>query len=380
MALGVSFKLAPGVRVRASTRGVRTSIGPRGARVHVGAGRTRISTGAGPFTVSAPLGSGSRRSNARTTSYSGPRQPTVAQLQAQARAAERAQQIADLGAIERALTTLHLTAFPNSTLQVAPVPPGPTSATIEAVRRQLYRAASAGMPVWKRAPRKEAKAWAARNAPAEAQRRHTGEQVVSQFEQSRFDEHWEALSHHDPLSVIEVVDHAFADNASDSTCVDAGTDLDTGDRYVTAVVSYGGIDLVPEHRPALTPGGKPTVRKRTKTERNALYATALASTALATAKEALAVAVAATHVRVLVIRAGAVGAAEPVYAGTFHRDRLAHLDWRTADPLATAMGADNAEMARKGSTREVVGLTVEPDSPAQALLDAFTRVGTNDAD
>ena len=35
--MGFSVKIAPGVRVRASSRGVRTSIGPRVARVHVGA-------------------------------------------------------------------------------------------------------------------------------------------------------------------------------------------------------------------------------------------------------------------------------------------------------------------------------------------------------
>ena len=45
--MSFSVKIAPGVRVRASSRGVRTSIGPRVARVHVGAGRTGISTGAG---------------------------------------------------------------------------------------------------------------------------------------------------------------------------------------------------------------------------------------------------------------------------------------------------------------------------------------------
>lgn len=33
MALGASFKVAPGVRVGASSRGVRTSLGPRAARV-----------------------------------------------------------------------------------------------------------------------------------------------------------------------------------------------------------------------------------------------------------------------------------------------------------------------------------------------------------
>lgn len=396
MGLGVSFKLAPGVRVRASSRGVRTSIGPRAARIHVGAGRTRISSGAGPFTVSTAVGGSSRRSHrtstrsssrstlgpsARTSAVSSglstgasprPRQPTVAQLQAQARAAERAQQVAAVAAVERSLTTLHHEDFPESTRPLAPVPTAPDPAQIEMVHRELYRSAIAGVPFWRWEPRRQAKAWAAQQAPVEAQRRHTGALVAAQLEQARLDAQWHALVDHDPQTVIEAVETAFADNASDSTCVDAGAEADTGVRYVTAVVTYGGIDLVPDVRPDTTPGGKPTLRKRTKTDRNALYAEAIASTVLATAKEALAVAVTATEVRILVIRRSDAGGIEPVYAGSLRRDHLAHLDWRTLDPLAVAMSAEDAQMARKGSTREVVALPIEPDSPAQELLDAWS--------
>ena len=41
MGMGMSVRLAPGVRVRVSSRGVRTSVGPRVARLHVGGGATR---------------------------------------------------------------------------------------------------------------------------------------------------------------------------------------------------------------------------------------------------------------------------------------------------------------------------------------------------
>jgi hypothetical protein len=51
LGMGFSVKIAPGVRVRASSRGVRTSIGPRAARVHVGGGRTGFSTGLGPVSL-----------------------------------------------------------------------------------------------------------------------------------------------------------------------------------------------------------------------------------------------------------------------------------------------------------------------------------------
>ncbi|MDN5765589.1 MAG: DUF4236 domain-containing protein [Humibacillus sp.] len=381
MGLSVGFKIAPGVRVRASSRGMRASIGPRAARVHVGAGRTRVSSGAGPVTVSTAVGGGRRRATGRSSGSSvrpvarsvGPRQPTVAQLRAQARAAERAQQVADVAAVERSLTTLHAAEFPESSRQVLPVPPRPDPSAVEAVRRELYQGATAGLSVWKRALRKQAKTWAGQQAPSEAERRYTGEVVAAQLEQWQLDQQWQALQGHDPNTVIAAVDEAFADNAGDSTCVDAGTDLDTGARYVTAVVSYGGIDLVPENRPDTTPGGKPTLRKRTQTNRNALYATAVASTVLATAKEALAVAVAATEARVLVVRPQGSASVEPVYAGTLRRELLAHQDWHSLDPLDLVMSAENAEMVRKGSTREVVTLPVDPDSPAQDILNAWSR-------
>ena len=56
MAGFLSFKIAPGVRVSASSRGLRTHLGPRVARVHVGGGRTGVSTGGGPFTAYESLG------------------------------------------------------------------------------------------------------------------------------------------------------------------------------------------------------------------------------------------------------------------------------------------------------------------------------------
>ncbi|MGO4596922.1 hypothetical protein [Terrabacter sp. 2RAF25] len=302
-----------------------------------------------------------------------PRQPTVAQLQAQARAAERAQQVAAVAALERSLTSLHHATFPESTRQILPIPAAPASGDVETIRRELYRTATAGVPIWKREDRTRAKAWANHQAPAEAERRHTGALVGVQWEQSQLDQGWDALRNHDALTVIEAVDDAFADNASDSTCVDAGTVPETGARYLTAVVSYGDIDLIPEHRSDRTPGGKPTLRKRTKTDRNALYAESLASTVLATAKEALAVAIGATEARVLVVRPLGAGNVEPIYAGTLRRDFLAQRDWRDMDPLAVAMNAENAQMLRKGSTREVVGLAVEPDSPAAHLLEAWSQ-------
>jgi len=83
--MGFSVKIAPGVRVRASSRGVRTSIGPRVARVHVGAGRTGLSTGAGPVGLYTAVGRTRRRPGSRGKS------PSIASLQRQAAAARKAE-------------------------------------------------------------------------------------------------------------------------------------------------------------------------------------------------------------------------------------------------------------------------------------------------
>ena len=52
---------------------------------------------------------------------------------------------------------------------------------------------------------------------------------------------WELLCGHDPDEVIATVDDALADNASQSTCIDAGS-APTGN-YVTVVVQYPGPEI-----------------------------------------------------------------------------------------------------------------------------------------
>jgi hypothetical protein len=131
----------------------------------------------------------------------------------------------------------------------------------------------------------------------------------------------------------------------------------------------------------VTPGGKPTLKKRTKTDRNALYARGIASTALATAKEALAVAPAATEARILVVRPASNSTAglEAVFAGTYSRTFLRGIDWPChPDPLLVALEGDDVLYATKGVTREISPLTVGEDSSAAELLEALGHaIATN---
>lgn len=65
--MGLSFKLAPGVRLRVNKRGLGASVGPRIARTHFNpGGRVGFSSGAGPLTISTSAG-GHRRHGTSVT-------------------------------------------------------------------------------------------------------------------------------------------------------------------------------------------------------------------------------------------------------------------------------------------------------------------------
>src|SRR4051812_28143383 len=156
--MGFSIKLAPGVRVRASSRRVRTSIGPRAARIHVGAGRTGFSTGAGPVGFYTSLGSGSP--SRRTGTPMANREPAARRGAAEAKldGARR------LATILPEIGGLHRAEFPPARPPVAPPPP---AVDPEAVRRRRVTEAKAQTSVFARRARRAAIHDAERRAAAE---------------------------------------------------------------------------------------------------------------------------------------------------------------------------------------------------------------------
>src|SRR5205823_1110376 len=129
--------------------------------------------------------------------------------------------------------------------------------------------------------------------------------------------------------VISALEAAFADNGAPATPIDC--DPTTGTATVTML--FGHPDLIPDRTPAITPGGKPTLRKRTKADRNDLYLNALASNVLATAKEGFAVAPGLNAIKSLVVRRDPFPTGSEqlvaVYAATWTRQMLADIDWET---------------------------------------------------
>ncbi len=138
-------------------------------------------------------------------------------------------------------------------------------------------------------------------------------------EQQELDAEWTQLLENDPAVTLPALEAAFADNESPAAAIDCDG------KRTTVVMQFASPEaIVPERKPSRTPTGKRTLKKRTKTEINALYLEALGSNVLATVKEALAVAPGTEIVQLLVIRRETektknAGHLAAVYVGEFNR-------------------------------------------------------------
>ncbi len=366
----MSFKVAPGVRISASSRGIRTSVGNSKARVSFGGDGTYASVGGGGVRVSQRLSgpSATGRSNPGRSSSA---RPSLAQLERAQRAAEKEAAIAELQDLENSLVSLHHEAFaPAAPYEVPP----PAPADVEVLRAQIEQHELSQVGRFKLSERKAAKARARELAEAEASRidRQNAEKYRDLCAGST--ELWKLLNEHDTGLVMETLESAFADNASDATAVDVGTE--DGVRYATVLIVFGAVDLIPERMPSLTAAGKPTTKKRTKSERNALYVAALGSTVLATVKEGRAVAPSVDEFRVVVLRKdlNAATPAEfvaPIYAARFSRQMMQGLNWRTVNPTEALLSATDAQFQRKGAAGDVVPLNLSGNEDLAQLVETF---------
>jgi hypothetical protein len=372
----ISFKVAPGVRISASSRGVRTSIGNSKARVSYGGGRTYTSAKIAGVRVSessSSRGNASRSSSSQGSSGApATRRPTLAQLERAERAAAQESAIEDLRRLEESLVTLHHEEFPAAMPQKVQ-PPAPADQT--AIRIDLEKSLLSTVSWFKFSQRRAAKASAAGQALQEAARidAENADLHLVYVEEAR--QGWEQLLNHDVESVIEALEMAFADNASEATCVDAG--VEDGVRFATVVVLFGSVDSVPERTPSVTSAGKPTTKKRNKTDRNALYVAALGSTVLATVREGFAAAPSVDEFRMVVLRKDLNAPTPddfvaPIYAASFLRSAAEGLQWRKTDPTAALLAADDAQFKRKGAAGDVVGIGLT-EHPGLAELVATFR-------
>lgn len=197
---------------------------------------------------------------------------------------------------------------------------------------------------------------------AEEERRET----TRAAEQSELDQAWAKLQANDPVVTLPALKKAFADNGAPAAAVRC-----EGNRTVV-VMEFGTPEvLVPERKQARTPTGKRTLKKRTKTEINGLYAEALGSNVLATVKEAFAVAPGTEVIELLVVRRETdkknTGQLAAIYFGEF--DRGGYEEARgSRDPGKALALAPKSMLNLKGSTAQVAPLDLSEHPELSALL------------
>lgn len=350
--VGFSVKLAPGIRIRASSRGIGASVGPRAARLHVGSGRAGFSSGMGPVSMYTSLNGGSRRAS-RPSMSSYERQVVAAQ-----RRADKAAEADRLADELRRLTNVHREEFPPASRPVVPL------VTVDrlAVHRRASREAVAGLSVFRRSARAQARRAAAVRADEQIAEASGAARAQRLEQQARVDQIWEALVDNDPNVVPAVLAAAFGDNEATAAVVGmAGSE-------VSLVMLAPDESVVPERLPSLTDAGNLSLRKLPKADRSAIYLEVVLGHLLVTLREVFAVAPALTAARVVVLRRAASNAygqpgVDPIVAGRWEKAAFDGVHWSSASAVTIARDTASELVLNQGRTLELrpLPLTAHPD-------------------
>lgn len=360
--MGFSVRVAKDVRISASPRGIRTSLGPRAARVHLGAGRPGVSTGAGRFTYWAPV-SGPKKSS-RSSSGSASR-TSIASYQRQLRDADKQGEIERIRDIESTLLSLHKEAFSPAR---RPKAPEPEPVDTNSIRRRVRKEELSSVSLFRFSERRAAKRRADEKAIRDIAEEKAKRLATTKQQQTELDREWSDFIANQPETVIAALETAFEDNQDPAAPVNC-----EGSR-ASIVILYPPQDFMPDKKPALTPTGRPTLKRRNKTETSDLYARAVASTLLATVKEGFAVAPGLEQITTLVARKDS-RADHPqdymaaIYAGTFSRDRIQRLDWEHIDALEEIYIAPDAMLKREGATATLSPLDLSEEPELKAVME-----------
>jgi hypothetical protein len=340
--MGFGFRIFPGVRIGASTRGVG------------------IGVDAGPFSYYSRTGSGSRRRS------SGPSRTSIAAYERQVRAAQRQQEVQTVLDLDRELVQIG-SVHEEDFAPTEPPPPAVAAPVDEkAIHKRLIEEHLVDVPLFRLSERRQAKAQAKARLPAEVESAGQAAEESRVQAQAGLDRAWRDLVDNDPQTVLATLEDAFEDNQAPAAAIGC-----RGDR-VDVLMRWPELDaIVGERKFAHTPTGKPTHHKRSATDRNTLYLRLMASNALATAKEALAEAPGINRIALLIVRGAddpAVGdrMLEPLFAGVIERTQLEGVHWANMDPAATLADVPECKLEIKGRTDAVtpIDLSDDPDSIA----------------
>ena len=362
--MGFSIRLAPGLRISASSRGLRTSIGPRSARLHLGAGAPGFSTGAGPVSFYTSLGAGRGRRRPSATAYQ-------RQLAAQATLTanlERAQHARMLAESFQRLLNLHRVDFPPARAPFAPAPAQPDRA---AIHRHYLREALAGIGRWSFGERREAKSRAQEWTEAEARRQWTEACQERADLQAQLDKRWQLLCANHPDVVRETLEEAFEDNEAPS----AAAGVEAGE--ATLVVLVPTVDgAVPDQMPTTTRAGNLTLRDLSQSDRADYYKLYVCGQALVTVREAFAVAPGLRAARVVVLRPDDPDAygrqrLSCLLAARFSRSSLDGVHWDTADAARIVNDVSTDRLLNQaGRTKALTAIDLTDEPELAALIDA----------
>ncbi len=359
--MGFYFKIAPGVKIRATRRGMRASVGPRAARVHFGAGGTGVSTGAGPVSLYHSVGGGHGRRRAAE-----PSRTSIAAYERQLRQAEKLQQAEELRDAFVGIMNLHRQYLATV---IAPVAPSPEPVDQTTIKRRHDQEALRGLNVFQRSARALARQQAADAATREIEMETARRQAERAELQRHLDEQWNRLLANDPDVVFATLTEAFEDNEAPAAV--AGVH----DGEASVVLMAPDADAVPERMPRLTEAGNLSLRKLTKTEGNSFYGLLMCGYILVTVREALAVALGLKSVRVAVVRrtppnAYGVQSVECLLAAVFTRDALQGIQWQSADAGMIVNDASAELRIQQGSAEEFQPLDLSNEPSLTALLRA----------
>jgi len=357
-----SIRLAPGLRVRASSRGLRVSAGPRASRLHLGAGTPGISTGAGRFGYYHSLGGGTGRTR------------SIAARQRQLADASKHEQAEALLAAFQAILALHREAFVPA---VAPVAEPSAPVDEHAIRDRHRRRERAGIGFFRRSARAEARRRADVAAAEEVASTHQAAADARVARQAQLDAWWQRLVTNDPDAVLEHLAAAFEDNDAPAAAV--GVD----GSEVSLAVLVPGLDTVPEGMPARTDAGNLSLRKLTKRDRNGYYLEVVAGYLLVTLREALAIAPGLTDARLVALRVAGADAygsrrMEAVLAARVARRSLDGIRWDDATASEIVRDASTELLARqRGQAKELTALDLgdEPEIAQVVAIVEFDPTG-----
>ena len=350
MALGVGFRVAPGVRLRAGRRGPRLSLGPRIARVHVGGGTPSVSTGRGPVTVWHTLSGGGHQPP--------PRSGGKRSRKAEEWASVRNHLDALLSQHERPVTHAQ-----------PPVVPEPAPVDRRALRRELRQQQRGSLPWYRLSERRAARRRADDALPAALEQRRAQRRAEHAAEQAAADAWWRALTTNDPDTVLARLEGAFSHQELPAvpTAVEGST--------AHVVISVLPVEqLIGPREPKLTEAGNLSLARMTKTRRHELYQAAVGSAVIAIAAEAFATCPGITTLDIAVLCPAQVGGPAVLLLAELPRDAV--LPGEVTQPVASSLTELAAEQRAKlvldrGSRIGAWRPLDDQDADVRELLDAL---------